>query len=137
MSLDAERRREETFRREGDAEILEFEGRDGELNDEDDVEVTSLNEEEDDQNHRSSTASTTSSTSTSLTPRRQKRKNGLDVLPEEEDDDVSSKEEILPERKLSENKMLQTDITYGKANKRIQVFERNALPLSSVTSLKK
>jgi hypothetical protein len=128
MSFDAESRREETFRREGDAEILEFERRDdGELNDEDDIEVTSLNEEDDDHHqHRSSTASTASSstTSTSLTPRRQKRKSGLDVLPEEDDDEVSGSEANVPERKMSENKMLQTDITYGKANKRIQVFKR-------------
>jgi hypothetical protein len=128
MSFDAESRREETFRREGDTEILEFERRDdGELNDEDDIEVTSLNEEDDDHHqHRSSTASTASSstTSTSLTPRRQKRKSGLDVLPEEDDDEVSGSEANVPERKMSENKMLQTDITYGKANKRIQVFKR-------------
>jgi hypothetical protein len=96
--------------------------------------VTSLNEDDDeneDRQNSSASSSTTSSTGTttsslSSSTRRQKLKNGLDVLPEEEDDLNNEDGGIaipVPQRKMSENKLLQTDITYGKANKRIQVWQ--------------
>ena len=73
--------------------------------------MTSLNDENE-------THSASTSTSSLSTPKRQRRKNGLDVLPEEDYDN----DDTAPiQRKMSENKLLQTDITYGKANKRIQV----------------
>jgi hypothetical protein len=96
--------------------------------------VTSLNDDDDENEDRqnssgsSSTTSSTGTTTTSLSSstRRQKLKNGLDVLPEEEDDLNNEDGGFaipVPERKMSENKLLQTDITYGKANKRIQVWK--------------
>ena len=60
-----------------------------------------------------------------MTSRRQVHKSGLDVLPEEDDESGNNVDannaNVAPQRKMSENKLLQTDITYGKANKRIQV----------------
>ena len=93
--------------------------------------VTSLNDDDENEDRQNSSPSTSTTSSTGTTTsslssstRRQKLKNGLDVLPEEEDDLNNEDGGIaiaVPERKMSENKLLQTDITYGKANKRIQV----------------
>ena len=69
--------------------------------------------------NRSNSSSTATS---SVTPRHQVRKNGLDVLPEEDGESLGGVEEApTQQRMLSENKLMQTDLTYGKANKRIQV----------------
>jgi hypothetical protein len=139
LSLDGESRREETFRREGDAEILELQRRERDVDDDDDLEVTSMNgDEDDDRRHPASRSSTSSSTAaSSVTPRRQLRKSGLDVLPEEDDESLS-RDAVTPNgvplRKLSENKSLQTDITYGKANKRIQVWTTSFFDLNKYRS---
>ena len=60
LSLDGDSRRGETFRREGDAEILELERQEhdasyddnNDIDDDDEMEVTSLNEEGDIRRHR-------------------------------------------------------------------------------------